>query len=319
MFYFLWLCTFLSAYVATQKTGFFPEYIIESAALYFFVFLIAIPPTLYSIVKGFYNNYTELHFERHAYIALGLFFLNTFCLLYSHFGNVSTVTSEIIENVVTYVNYFVILLLFPLSTLFYLYYSIKIIVRQNDKKFYTSSPFLLVVLFLSFIICLFLSQIKIVSFAPLFFLIYATVFFVAIGYVFLIFGRKDKLETVVFDEVLISDKAIKEINTMLLQKMEQEKLFLDPNLSVSTLAKELKTNTKYLSYVINLVHGVNFSTFVNSYRIDEAKQLLLQKETANYTIETIANMAGFYSKSSFNSVFKKAVGKTPSEFIKLSF
>ena len=96
--------------------------------------------------------------------------------------------------------------------------------------------------------------------------------------------------------------------------MTTEKPFLDAKLTLNQLAKQIGSNEKYLSLFLNSKYEMNFSSYINSYRIEEAKLLLLQKETANFTIETIANMAGFHSKSSFNTCFKKAVGKTPSEF-----
>jgi AraC-like DNA-binding protein len=60
----------------------------------------------------------------------------------------------------------------------------------------------------------------------------------------------------------------------------------------------------------------NFVTFINSYRIEEAKIILLSNKHSNYTIEAISEIVGFNSKSAFNNAFKNRVGVTPSDYIK---
>jgi len=98
--------------------------------------------------------------------------------------------------------------------------------------------------------------------------------------------------------------------------MEQRKLFLQPDLTIEKLAIEIKTNKSYISQVINETENQNFSSFLNDYRIREARRLLIDPEHRNLTIETIARMVGFNSKSAFNNAFKKFTGLTPSFFIK---
>jgi len=60
----------------------------------------------------------------------------------------------------------------------------------------------------------------------------------------------------------------------------------------------------------------NFVTFINSYRIEEAKKILISNNYSNYTIEAVSEIVGFNSKSAFNNAFKKKVGITPSDYIK---
>ncbi len=107
----------------------------------------------------------------------------------------------------------------------------------------------------------------------------------------------------------------KELKSKLEVFMQEEKPFLDQNLSILKLAKDLKTNTKYLSYIINTEYKQNFINFINEFRINDVKEHLLSNKM-NYTIEALAQNSGFKSKSSFNNAFKKVLGKTPSEFIK---
>ncbi len=96
--------------------------------------------------------------------------------------------------------------------------------------------------------------------------------------------------------------------------LETQKAFLDPNLSLQTSSEHLNISVGYLSQIINTLGGVNFSEFINVYRINEAKRLLLNRQFANYTIAAIGLEAGFNSKSAFYTAFKKHTGETPSEY-----
>ncbi|MBN2172596.1 MAG: AraC family transcriptional regulator [Bacteroidales bacterium] len=98
--------------------------------------------------------------------------------------------------------------------------------------------------------------------------------------------------------------------------LEAEKPFLQPDLTMKDMAEKLQTNTHYLSEVINQKFGNNFAGLINEYRVKEACQMLAGEEYENYTIESIANQAGFNSKSAFNNAFKAVTGLTPSYYRK---
>ena len=104
----------------------------------------------------------------------------------------------------------------------------------------------------------------------------------------------------------------------LIQLMDSEKLFLDSRLSIKTVADKLEMSVNHLSQVINQQSGKNFFKFINEYRVEEAKKLLLDQSNKKYTILAIAYDCGFNSKSSFNTIFKQYTGKTPSDFIENS-
>ena len=91
--------------------------------------------------------------------------------------------------------------------------------------------------------------------------------------------------------------------------MKKDKLFLDQDLTINKLAKELGINRTYLSQVINEFYNKNFSSFINEFRIKEATKRLLQDR--NITIEAVSNDVGFKSKSAFNNAFKQYTGVTP--------
>jgi len=102
----------------------------------------------------------------------------------------------------------------------------------------------------------------------------------------------------------------------LIQMMEQEKLFTNPQLTLQMLAKKMEVNSNYISQVINEQLKLSFYDFVNGYRIEEAKKKLHSPDVQKYTIEAIAHQVGFNSKSTFNRAFKKHTELTPSQYRK---
>jgi AraC-like DNA-binding protein len=99
----------------------------------------------------------------------------------------------------------------------------------------------------------------------------------------------------------------------LLDAMNAEKLFLNSSLTLTDIAQKLEIAPCSLSQVINESCGQNFRDFINTYRIEESKRLLIQPDQ-HLNILGIALDAGFNSKSAFNSAFKKHTGLTPKEF-----
>jgi len=96
--------------------------------------------------------------------------------------------------------------------------------------------------------------------------------------------------------------------------MEGEKPYLDPFLNIKQLARRLTIQPRHLSQILNESLHQNFYDFINSYRIEEAKKMLLGASGENLTILEVLLDAGFNSKSAFNRAFKKWTGLTPSEF-----
>ena len=101
----------------------------------------------------------------------------------------------------------------------------------------------------------------------------------------------------------------------LLQLMDTSKPYLEPKLSLSNLADDLNISVNHLSQVINQYEEKNFFDFVNSYRVKEFKERVHDPANKNYSILAVALDSGFNSKSSFNQVFKKITGKTPSQYM----
>lgn len=112
----------------------------------------------------------------------------------------------------------------------------------------------------------------------------------------------------------LSSDEIGLINLKLVSAIEDEKLFLNPDLTIKDVADHIGSNTKNVSQVINQIHHKNFFDFINSFRCAEVKQILEAEEKS--TIMEAMFQSGFNSKSSFNKEFKKLTGQTPTEFKK---
>lgn len=93
-----------------------------------------------------------------------------------------------------------------------------------------------------------------------------------------------------------------------------EKLYLDPLLSMETVASDLGMSKSYFSKLINLYSNYNFSDFINSLRVEQAKKFLSDGEFGQYTIVAIGLECGFNSKSTFYSAFKKFTSETPTTY-----
>lgn len=94
--------------------------------------------------------------------------------------------------------------------------------------------------------------------------------------------------------------------------MKDKKPFLHSSFSLPDLAQQLNTSVHVLSQTINEGLGKSFFEMTAEYRVEEARRLL--KEFPHVKVEEIAEQVGYNSKSSFNTVFKKYTGQTPSEF-----
>ncbi|MBN2730313.1 MAG: tetratricopeptide repeat protein [Bacteroidales bacterium] len=98
------------------------------------------------------------------------------------------------------------------------------------------------------------------------------------------------------------------------QIMKEEKPFLTSDCTIDNLAKKLNSNRQYLSQLINQHFGKNFNAYINEFRIKEARKILIEDEKNRYSIEGVADMVGFQSRTSFINAFKKYTGVTPSFF-----
>ncbi len=113
---------------------------------------------------------------------------------------------------------------------------------------------------------------------------------------------------------LLSNELKTQLKTRLMRVLNDEKLFTDSTLSSRKLCKELGTNNKYLSIVVNEEFNCSITSLINSYRIDEAKRMLLNSQYKHLNFLGIAMSVGFNNKNSFTRTFKRHTGTTPSSF-----
>lgn len=96
--------------------------------------------------------------------------------------------------------------------------------------------------------------------------------------------------------------------------LNTEKIYQDPELSLTAVAEKLNISSTYLSQLVNQCNKKNFSEFINSYRVRDAEYMLMDSDFSNYTILSIGLEAGFNSKSTFYAAFKKYTGVTPTQY-----
>jgi AraC-like DNA-binding protein len=96
--------------------------------------------------------------------------------------------------------------------------------------------------------------------------------------------------------------------------IEVEKVYKDPDISLNSLAERIRTSPRNLSQIINEQLGKNFYEFINHYRVDEAKKILLSHQANKMSILEIGYEVGFNSKSAFNRAFRHFTNLTPTQF-----
>jgi len=96
----------------------------------------------------------------------------------------------------------------------------------------------------------------------------------------------------------------------------EHKPYLAPELTLGQLSEQVNIPAHYVSQVVNEKLDCNFLDFINGYRVEEAKAKLVNPKFSHYTIMGVAHDAGFNSKSTFYTAFKKHTGMTPSQYRK---
>ncbi|WP_291115467.1 helix-turn-helix domain-containing protein [Empedobacter sp. UBA7248] len=102
------------------------------------------------------------------------------------------------------------------------------------------------------------------------------------------------------------------------EEFERDREFLNPNITVVSLAKSFSTNTTYLSKCVNQYKGINFSSYINRLRIKFITDLLQeQPQYLNYSVGALGEIAGYMNPRQFSNVFYSETGLRPLDFIKI--
>ncbi|MGY0041017.1 helix-turn-helix domain-containing protein [Pedobacter sp. NJ-S-72] len=123
--------------------------------------------------------------------------------------------------------------------------------------------------------------------------------------------EKQQLETIIAEselsikKKLLSDEQLAEHVQLLKQLMDAEKPYVDYEVSLIRLAQQFKTSPHLLSYIINTGFRENFFQFINRYRVEEARKMILDPKMNRLNLIGIAYESGFKSKTVFNTNFKK--------------
>ena len=113
---------------------------------------------------------------------------------------------------------------------------------------------------------------------------------------------------------LVSPQLMDEMKEKILNIIVMEKKYKDKDYSAKKLAEDLGTNTRYISAVVNVRFHMNYTSFVNKFRIEEAMTILVDRRYQNLRMEEVSDMVGFANRQSFYASFYKLMRMTPREY-----
>ncbi|WP_028908552.1 helix-turn-helix domain-containing protein [Xylanibacter ruminicola] len=113
---------------------------------------------------------------------------------------------------------------------------------------------------------------------------------------------------------LVSPKMMDEMQEKIMNIIVMQKKYRDKDYSAKKLAEDLGTNTRYISAVVNVRFHMNYTSFVNKYRIDEAMSILVDKRYQDLRMEEVSDMVGFANRQSFYASFYRVMGMTPRDY-----
>ncbi len=113
---------------------------------------------------------------------------------------------------------------------------------------------------------------------------------------------------------LINPIVMDELEKSIMDVIYTKRKYLDKEYSAKQLAMDLGTNTRYISAVVNVRFGMNYTSLVNKYRIEEAMVILADPQYYKTNMEDVSSMVGFSNRQSFYASFYKITGITPREY-----
>lgn len=136
------------------------------------------------------------------------------------------------------------------------------------------------------------------------------------SHIFYVSGKNDLQEAAKYSNLKLSEEKTNELLRNILNLMETEKPYLNTEYTLTEMAHQLNQPSNIISMIINSRLKCTFPDFINSYRIQQAMELMKVFHQKRLTIETVAYECGFNNRTSFYKAFKKQTGKLPSDFIK---
>ena len=128
------------------------------------------------------------------------------------------------------------------------------------------------------------------------------------------YNLTEKKEKMAAYRSLVSPQLMDELKEKILNIILIQQRYKDKNYSAKQLAEDLGTNTRYISAVVNVRFHMNYTSFVNKFRIEEAMALLVDKRYQDLNMEDISDMVGFSNRQSFYASFYRINGVTPRDY-----
>lgn len=335
--FFLFFCFALIAILFQYLQEFYPFiqsyfYLIE---ITFYFIMLSLPVIIYFYISSLTDTIKKY---KEVNAVLPHFFIPLQSLIFNIYPYISldNLADESLRKNLDYTNYFSLKVIFIALNIYYLTHTILLYIKHRKQiknilsyEIGISLNWILFFLlgYLSFVACFFIlnpDSSPYVVYLP-FLLIMIYTFFQRDAQITVELESSIIQNTNITIEVEnqqnkqtnpINDEKREILKNQMVDYIENEKVFLQKDLTIYDVAKALNTNNNYISNILNNMLDCNFVTFINSYRIEEAKKILISKEYSNYTIEAISAIVGFNSKSAFNNAFKNKVGITPSDYIK---
>ncbi len=310
--------------------------IVNLFSLLFYVAILGVPATFYlytiSLSDLESNESLQGKLLKHYSIPLLLLIINIFSYIYlSSSKEEDDFVFQVSENVMNYSNFIALLFVFPILNCFYIYKTIKKF-RAHKKRVGQVFSFQegVDLKWMSYYIvgyCLFIVSVYLLQgYNNLQAVFIPTSVFLLVYLLFV--GVSGKLQKkVLFKkpihqeetlELSIDDNGEERLEALKerINEVMKKEPYLNKSLTLHEFSKIVGSNSKYISTLLNNEFQQNFSTFINTYRVDKAKKMLDSEISTKFTIEAISERVGFRSKSAFNGAFKNISGLTPSQYRK---
>lgn len=287
------------------------------------------------VIYLFFRTTTELTFEynkKHLLHLLPAIFHTLFLILRFHILPSSQKIILLQSSVFSQIEDGIIHSAKNLSVIIYLYFSFRLFNRYKKTVYVEENHFIKKSIdwlgFLLIIFCV-VEFIQILQFIDIQTRIYNKIIYditTPIWFVIALILLYKALQNPDFFQYIPTEIKVQIINDdikILAKKIEEivikESLYRNTDLQLNQIAERLGVTTRRVSQAINLYFEKNFSDFINFYRIEEAKKLLLDSNYKKEKVLSVGYDVGFNSKASFNRVFQKFTGTTPSNFKRKSF
>jgi AraC-like DNA-binding protein len=128
------------------------------------------------------------------------------------------------------------------------------------------------------------------------------------------YNIKEKKQKDATYRTLVNPSLMDEMKEKILNIIVMQKKYKDKDYSAKKLAEDLGTNTRYVSAVVNVRFHMNYTSFINKFRIEEAMTILTDKRYQKLNMEEVSDMVGFANRQSFYASFYKLMNMTPREY-----